>query len=80
MLPVTVPQHGGLQEPGDADPDGVIDEPSAKQFPPTPMAPSSIPQTFTPALPDQPRNFPQVQVYSQLLLSAYEACGSGEPG
>ena len=80
MLPVTVPQHGGLQEPGDADPDGVIDEPSAEQFPPTPMAPSSIPQTFTPALPDQPRNFPQVQVYSQLLLSAYEACGSGEPG
>ena len=54
MLPVTVPQHGGLQEPGDADPDGVIDEPSAEQFPPTPMAPSSIPQTFTPALPDQP--------------------------
>ena len=30
MLPMTVPQHGGLQEPSDADPDGVIDEPSAE--------------------------------------------------
>jgi len=54
MLPATVPQHGGLQESGDTDPDGVIDEPSANQFPPTPMASSSTPQTFIPALPDQP--------------------------